>query len=109
MEIKRLSSILTLLFLVTATGFAQGGGNAAITGTVVDPAGALIPHATVTMTRAGTDLKRSTTTNESGQFIIPSLPPSVYRFTVEAPGFKTYAQDVTLLADESGSLQVQMQ
>jgi len=61
------------------------------------------------MTQVGTDVKRTATTNVSGQFTIPSLPPATYRVSVEAAGFKTYVQDVTLLADESGSLQIQMQ
>jgi len=80
-----------------------------MTGNVTDPTGAVIANAGVTMTRTGTDYKRTTTTSETGQFTIPSLPPSTYRLTVEAPGFKQYTQEVTLLADQSGSLQIQMQ
>lgn len=73
-----------------------------MTGTVTDPTGAVIARAGVTMTRTGTDYKRTATTNEAGQFTIPSLPPSTYRMSVEAPGFKVYTQEVTLLADQSG-------
>ena len=61
------------------------------------------------MTQVGTEVKRTATTNASGQFTIPSIPPATYRLTVEAAGFKTYVRDVTLLADENGSLQIPMQ
>ncbi len=95
--------------VIAACAFAQGGGNAAMNGTVTDPTGALIAKANVTMTQVGTDVKRTTATNANGQFSIPSLPPATYRLSVEASGFKTYIQEITLLADESGSLQIPMQ
>ena len=99
------SAVLLLCF----SAFGQGGGNAALTGTVSDPTGAVIARATVNLTQTGTQVKRSAVTNEAGQFTVPALPPATYRVTVEAQGFKTYAQDVTLLADQNGTLQVQMQ
>lgn len=105
---KKLTGILAIL-LLAAAAYGQGGGNAAITGTVTDPSGALIARAAVTATQTGTDVKRSAVTNSSGQFNIPSLPPATYRLSVEAAGFKTYVQEVTLLADQIGSFQVQMQ
>ena len=81
---RRLAVTCGLCFLIAATAFAQGGGNAAMSGTVTDPTGAVIAHATVTMTQAGTEVKRSALTNDSGQFNIPSLPPATYRLSVEA-------------------------
>jgi len=61
------------------------------------------------MTQVGTDVKRTAATNTNGQFTIPALPPATYRLTVEAAGFKTYEQDLTLMADQNGSLQIPMQ
>jgi hypothetical protein len=106
-----MKSLVALCSLILSAGaaFAQGGGNAAMSGTVTDPSGAVIARASVTMTQTGTEVKRSAITNDVGQFNIPSLPPATYRLTVEAPGFKRYQQDVRLLADQSGSIQVQMQ
>ena len=79
-----------------------------MTGTVTDPSGAVIAQARVTVTQIGTEVKRTATANTNGQFTIPALPPAVYRVSVEAPGFKTYVQEVTLLADQIGSLQIPM-
>jgi len=106
---QRLAAVLALALVISAAAFAQGGGNAAMSGTVTDPTGAVISGASVTMTQIGTEAKRTAVTNENGQFTIPSLPPASYRVTVEAKGFKTYARDITLLADQSGSLQIPMQ
>src|SRR5690242_12771025 len=106
---QRLAVVFGLAFVFASIAFAQGGGNAAMTGTVTDQTGAVLVRATVAMTQIGTDVKRTVTTNENGQFTIPSLAPANYRLSVEASGFKTYVRDVTLLADQSGFLQIPMQ
>ena len=106
---RRLAVTSGLCFLIAATAFGQGGGNAAMNGTVTDPSGAVIAGANVTMTQIGTEVKRTASTNENGHFTIPALPPATYRVAVEAKGFKTYAREVTLLADQNGSLQIPMQ
>jgi len=105
---QKLAVFCSILFLIAACAYAQGG-YASMAGTVNDPSGAVITDARVTMTQAGTEIKRTATTNASGQFTIPSIPPAVYKVTVEASGFKTYNQDVTLLADQSGSMNIAMQ
>ena len=97
------------MLAMVASVFAQGGGNAVLNGTVTDPTGAVIAKANVTATQVGTDVKRTAVTDSGGQFSIPSLPPATYRLSVEATGFKTYVQEVTLLADQNGSLQIPMQ
>jgi len=106
---RKLVAICGSVILIVAGAYGQGGGNAAMSGTVSDPSGALVSQARVTMTQVGTEVKRTATTNVSGQFTIPSIPPATYRVTVEATGFKTYVQDVTLLADQTGSLLISMQ
>jgi hypothetical protein len=75
---------------------------------VVDPTGALIAGAKVTVTQQSTSSSRSAVTNGSGQFNIPSLPPTTYTVSVEAAGFKKYVQDVVLLADQIRDLDIQM-
>jgi len=107
--VQKLGAIGSILLLSVLCAYGQGGGNAALTGTVVDPSGAAISQGRVTVTQAGTDVKRTATTNVDGRFDVPSISPATYHVSVEAPGFKTYIQDITLLADQIGSLQIQMQ
>src|SRR5262249_49270648 len=54
-----------------------------ISGTVIDPAGALIPGAMVSVTNEATGDSRSALTSESGNFSLPSLLPATYTIRVE--------------------------
>src|ERR1700761_1848083 len=75
-----------------AAGEALAQGYGAISGTVSDPAGAVVPGATVTATQAGTGLVLSTTSNGEGTFVFPTLAPSVYDLSVSHSGFATYSE-----------------
>ena len=103
--------ILPLLVVVVSCvgALAQGGGNVAITGTVMDPSGAVIAGAKITVTQKSTSAARADVTNASGQFNIPSLPPATYTVAVEAAGFKEYLQDIVLLADQIRDMDIRMQ
>lgn len=68
-----------------------------IVGTVADKSGAVIPNAHVTATNAGTNLRRTVTTDGLGEYRIQFLPVGEYLITVEASGFKKFARSgVTL-------------
>ncbi len=98
--------VMALMF--SAGAFAQGG-NVAISGTVMDPSGAVVAGSNVTVTEKSTSIARTTTTNSSGQFNFPSLRPGTYTISVQATGFKQYLQDVALLADQIRDLDVRLE
>ncbi|HXU17966.1 MAG TPA: carboxypeptidase regulatory-like domain-containing protein [Terriglobales bacterium] len=100
---------LVVVSLLTVGAFGQGGGNVAITGTVTDSTGAVLPNAKVTVTQKNTAITRVITTNGTGQFNVSSIPPATYTVTVEAAGFKKYVQDVVLLADQIHDMDVHLQ
>jgi hypothetical protein len=58
-------------------------------GTVIDPAGAVVPDAKVTIVNTDTDVHSLTQTNGDGYYMAPFLLPGNYRLTVEHAGFKT--------------------
>src|SRR6185437_13813035 len=106
----RLGILLSLaLFAFTSITFAQGGGNVAITGTVTDPSGAVVVGAQVKITQKNTSIIRTSTTNSSGQFNFPALPPATYTVSVQSQGFKQYVQDVIMLADQVRNMDVHLQ
>ncbi len=82
-----------LLALMTAfaagPAFAQSD-NANVNGLIKDPSGATIPQAKVVLINEATGLKRETTSNESGVYSIPTVPPGTYTLNVEANGFKKF-------------------
>lgn len=79
--------ILTVLILTTAIIGQTNKG--AISGTISDASGGLIPGATVTITNVGTNQSIKVTTSKDGYYTVSSLDPVTYRVMVEAGGFKT--------------------
>src|SRR3954453_6496067 len=76
---------LALAFL--ATGQTNYG---TITGTVQDPANAVVPNAAVVATNVDTGAVYQTLATATGNFTVPSLPAGNYSVSVEAPGFRKY-------------------
>src|SRR5205807_9975551 len=67
---------------------AQGETTSAIVGTVVDPSGAALASATVTIINTETGSKRTAMTDEAGRFSFTQLKPGSYTVKVEAVGFE---------------------
>src|SRR6266567_2510767 len=103
-----ISGMITLL-CASIEVFPQGQGSGAISGTVADPSGAVVPAAQVTVTQTATGVKRATHTNSAGLFSAASLPPGPYSITVTATGFKTHVERFTILADQILSFPVTLQ
>ena len=78
--------------------YAQGAGTGTIEGTVVDTSGAVVPGAIVTATNTATNLKSSQSTSGSGSYTLSALPPGDYAVEVQAKGFESSRQQVTLNA-----------
>ena len=63
--------------------------NGSFTGTVSDKTGSVVSGATVKILSQSTGLSREAKTDESGHFLVPLLPVSIYSIRVESPGFQT--------------------
>src|SRR5687768_1442384 len=81
--------LLVLLFsgLQPSSAGAQAV-TATLVGTVKDTSQAIIPGATIEATRVGTDIVRSTVTNDRGDYTIVSLQPGIYQVAAELSGFR---------------------
>jgi hypothetical protein len=66
---------------------AQSAASAQLSGTVLDPSGAVVAGAKVTATNQSTAIDRTVTTTSTGNFVIPNLTPGTYDVKVEAKGF----------------------
>src|SRR5438552_13389122 len=75
-----------------------------ISGFVKDHSGASITGAKITA-RNQSGVERQTTSNESGYYVITSVPPGFYTVTVEATGFQRY-QSLDNKLDPTGDLVV---
>src|SRR3982751_1934191 len=81
-----------ILLLVSANAFAQAGANAQISGVVKDASGGVLPGVSVTATQTDTGLKRDTTTEVDGTYVIPNLPAGPYRLEAMLQGFRGFQQ-----------------
>lgn len=90
---------------------AQSQANAAdLTGTVVDPNGAVVAGANVTARNAGTGIERSVTSSEDGTYRLIGLPPGEYEVTAEAPTFKkVLISPVRLTVGQAAELRISME
>src|SRR5438128_350743 len=79
------------LVLSSNMGFGQGNLGA-VTGTVRDPAEALLPGAVLTLTNTETGVKATLKSSSAGYYRVP-VPPGTYRLEVDKLGFKTAVVD----------------
>ena len=108
MIFEKLSPVVIASWLALAVPcltMAQSASTAALTGTVMDPTGAIIPNTTVTVTSVATNQVRSVTTGADGSYRVPLLEPGIYRVRFGAVGFKTAeVTSVTLTVTETVAL-----
>lgn len=76
--------ILTISFLGVVHAQTDQGR---IAGRVIDPNGAIVPGASVTVTNAGTGEKRTVAANGSGEYLVPALRAAVYKVEASATTF----------------------
>ncbi len=105
-------SVLLLVvsfFVALAPCYAQIV-NAALSGTVTDTTGGVVPQATVTATNVNTGIATKTTSDAGGNYILPSLAPGTYSLTVEKSGFKsTVISGMKLSVDQKARVDAQLQ
>jgi len=79
------------VFALAPSVFAQTD-RGTLTGTVSDPAGAVVPNAEVEARNAQSGEVFKTATTGTGNFTIPNLPAATYALSVTAAGFKKYVR-----------------
>jgi hypothetical protein len=90
---------ILLLSLLTAAVVHGQTTFGVIRGRVLDPTGAPIPGATVTVMNTGTNIGKTLKTDASGGYEAGYLLPGTYSVTAEAAGFNKFvAQDAILYA-----------
>jgi hypothetical protein len=96
--------IFALLLMMGGTALAQLAGKGAISGTVLDPTGASVPGASITVTNIDNGVSTTATSTSAGDFTV-SLDPGSYTVTIVAQGFEKLTQkNVTVNALETQSL-----
>ena len=89
-------SLVMAIFMSVSLAVAQSA-TSEIVGTVKDATGAVMPGVALTITHQGTGQVRRITTDNSGDFVAPSLPIGEYSIKAEAPNFKTQIRQGVVL------------
>ncbi|QCX53721.1 TonB-dependent receptor domain-containing protein [Elizabethkingia sp. JS20170427COW] len=98
---------LTLAFTAAAMAFAQQE-KVAVSGTIVDKKGAIVPYTSITfINKADKALSDANLSDDRGIFSL-NLTPGAYTLKIEAPGFKDLSIDKTIAsAGNIGNLTIE--
>jgi len=80
--------VILVVLGLTAVALGQTAGTGAITGTITDPSGAVVPGATVKAIDVATGEVRSVVSASNGTYLVALLNPGTYRVQVNKTGFK---------------------
>ena len=100
---KTRKAVLSILILLAGVWLAAGAAGWAQTGTsrvdgqVLDPNGAAVVGASVTLTNEATAVSFTTKTTDVGTYLFDALPPGLYTVRVEFAGFKTFVSKNNVL------------
>lgn len=94
-KIQRAVVMTALAFFVAAAIFSSAPlfaqiATGGVTGTVMDPSGAVVPGATVTLINTATGVKQTTQSTATGTYSFTGVQPGAYDLRAGAPGFKTF-------------------
>jgi hypothetical protein len=97
------------VLVLSAIAFAQSD-RGTITGTVTDPAGAVIPGATIKAKNTATGVEYPAATTNTGNYTLAQLPTGPYEVSVSMTGFKTYVRTgLTVLAAQTLRIDVTLE
>jgi Carboxypeptidase regulatory-like domain/TonB dependent receptor len=89
-SIRRFFSVtMKAVWLLGLFATASAQSTATLQGRVVDPAGAVVAGALVTVSHPATGLERVAETDGEGNYQVAALPVHNYQVKIQAPGFQT--------------------
>src|SRR5258708_10062628 len=107
--LPRFFFVLAIIVVLSLSAFGQNTSTGSLTGTVVDPQGAVVSGAVVTV-KSNANQEFTAVTNGEGVFTIPALADGVYSATLVAKGFKTAAvTDIKINVGAPSSIKVPLE
>jgi hypothetical protein len=101
--------LAVLIFVFAAAPAEAQLTRGAISGTVRDATGAVVPGAAVTVTNIDTNISRSAVSDALGFYRVPALEPGRYRVVTELSGFTTVEfKDIRVVTAQEHTLNVEL-
>ncbi len=89
-----------LMLFASSPAFSQGT-TGSLRGQILDPSGAAVSGASVTVTNQNTGVSLTIQTTSAGTYAVPNLIPGEYSINVEAKGFKTLLKkDINVVSNQ---------
>ncbi|HEU4710647.1 MAG TPA: carboxypeptidase-like regulatory domain-containing protein [Pyrinomonadaceae bacterium] len=102
--------LVLLVLAVCVPAFAQAGSTGSLSGTVLDPKGAVVAGASVKVVAKATNQEFTAQTSEDGTFTVPTLTAGIYTATVTASGFKqSVVTDIKIDVGKPSSINVELE
>jgi hypothetical protein len=99
-----------VMFLGTPCAYAQTAQTGALTGIATDPGDRVLPGVTISVTSKTTGVVRTATTQSNGKYLVPLLPPGIYKVEASKKDFKTVLfEQVRIGITETATLNLQLQ
>ena len=108
---RRMTGLLlsvATVYLLTLTMAHGQVTTADIVGTATDPNGAVVVNGTAIATNTATGLIQKAALSQAGVFEFTLLQVGTYKVSVQAPGFKSFATQVTLAAGDRARINAQL-
>jgi len=96
--VVRLVLTIVTLAILLAVPLAAQVLKGSISGSIMDPQGAVVSGATIKATNTGTGVTLTTTSDNGGSFHFNLIPVGEYKLEVSATGFKTALQNSIVVA-----------
>jgi hypothetical protein len=100
----------------TSTGAGSIGGLASLSllpgqmgGYIVDPSGAVVAGAQVTVTQAETGVQRTVVSDSSGRWVVSNMPSGRVKIAASSPGFKSIVSNLNYDASNPTTFSFSMQ
>ena len=102
--------VLVVLGVCGVPVIAQTGSTGSLSGTVVDPKGAVVAGAAVKIVSKATGQEFNSQTTEDGTFTVPTLTAGIYTATITASGFKqSVVTDIKIDVGKPSSINVELE
>src|SRR5437867_1864842 len=111
-SVRSLLALLSVVWFLVAANADAGLGQistATLNGIVQDSTGAVLPNVTVAVRNTDRNTTQSTTTNETGSYVLAALNPGNYSVIVESPGFKRFfREDVVIQLNQVARIDIRL-
>ncbi len=106
---RLIATTLMCLLLIFGAAYAQSDkGN--ITGTISDPAGAMIPNAPIEAKNIQTGAVYQGASSTTGNYTLAQLPAGVYQLSVSVSGFKQYIRTgITVMVAQTLRIDIKLE